>query len=219
MIIVFVGPPGSGKGTQSDMVKDILDVDHIATGDILRDEIQRKTPLGVKIKDIIERGDLLDNNDILSALETRITNIPDEKIVILDGFPRTIEQAKLLQEKYTGPLKVLHFHIDETRLRERLLSRYSCANCSAVYNEKTNPTKEKNKCDACGSAEFIVRKDDTEEVFEQRMKNYKEKTQPLIDFYSRNGVLYSIDADKNKDEIHKEVMRFIKENVKKGIKA
>ena len=215
MIIILVGPPGSGKGTQSDLLVNHLKAKHIAVGDILREEIQKGSELGKRAQAIIDKGHLMDDQTVSEIVESRLNY--DDRYIILDGYPRTVGQAEILEtvvnNKKLGPIKVLYFELDlqDPRLQERFANRFNCNNCGKVYNSKTNPPKVKGECDACHSRDFGVRADDTQEVFEQRLKNYASKTQSVIDFYKRNGVLYSIDAGKNKHEVYEDVVKIVQE--------
>lgn len=211
MIVVLIGPPGSGKGTQSEMLIADYSAEHISVGDILREEVKKESELGLKIKSIIERGDLLGDHDVFNVVKQRLENPLDARFVILDGYPRTIEQAKLLDDFYKQPIKVIYLKLDEQKLQDRFKNRYYCVQCGKIYNEKTNMPKIQGVCDDCGSSIFEKRKDDTQEVFEKRMKNYEEKTRPLIDFYLKSGVLYSIDASKDRYEVHEEIVKIIQE--------
>lgn len=211
MIIVLVGPPGSGKGTQSEMLMADYSAEHISVGDILREEVKKESELGLKIKDIIEKGDLLGDNDVFDVVKQRLEHPLDVQFIILDGYPRTIEQAKLLDTFYKKPIKVVYLKLDIKKLQDRFENRYYCAQCGKIYNEKTNMPRVQGICDDCGSSKFEKRKDDTQEVFEQRMKNYEEKTSPLIDFYLKSGVLYNIDASKDRYEVHEEIVKIIQE--------
>jgi adenylate kinase len=216
-IIVLVGPPGSGKGTQSQMLIESLNVEHIAVGDILREEIQKGSELGLKAKKIIDKGNLLDDETVFDIVKYRLKKSLDVENIILDGYPRTVKQAELLQQYCNkcglAPIKVIYFEVDinDERLQDRFANRFNCVKCGKVYNAKTNPPRVPGVCDDCKSTEFEVRVDDTKEVFEQRLKNYADKTQPVIDFYCQDGVLYNIDAGKNKQEVYEDVIKIIQE--------
>lgn len=211
MIIILIGPPGAGKGTQSEMLMEEYSAEHIAVGDILREEVKKQSELGLKIKDIIEKGNFLSDEEVFEVVKSRLDNPLDVQFIILDGYPRTIKQAELLQDYYERPIKVIYLKLRSEQLAERFEYRYYCDQCGKVYNEKTIQPRVPGVCDECGATQFTHRADDTKEVFIQRMKNYEEKTSPLIDFYLKNGVLYSIDASKNRHEVHEEIVKIIQE--------
>ena len=224
MIIILIGPPGSGKGTQSEMLVSALStlkeknnylenigVENICVGNILREEIEKETQLGLKAKAIIERGDLLSDQDVFEIVKSRLNASSDVQFIILDGYPRTLEQAKLLENYSTQPLKVIYFSLDRSHVIDRLNHRLTCKNCGKIYNLKTTPPKISHQCDDCGSDDLTQRADDAKEAVLQRLENYEEKTKPLIDFYARNGVLYNIDASQEKHKIHEEIVRIIQE--------
>lgn len=218
MIIVFIGPPGSGKGTQAQTLVKNNGAIHVDTGALLRKEIQQKTPLGLKMKSTIDRGDLVENLDqeVFSLVRN---NINVTNLIIIDGYPRTLAQASLLdnflKQNKAYKLKVLYLDLSVDSLYKRFEGRYNCARCGKIYNKNTDLPKNKEICDVCGSKEFSKRSDDTREVFEKRIRNYMEKTRPLIDFYKQRGLLYSIDASKNFDEVYKAILEHLQE---KGLK-
>jgi len=184
-------------------------------GDVLREEIKKGSDLGKRAQAIIDKGHLMDDETVSAIVESRLS--ADDHYVILDGYPRTVGQAEILEahvkKTKLGPVKVIYFELDlkDSRLQERFGNRFHCNGCGKVYNKKTNPPKVKGQCDACESKSFGIRADDTQEVFEQRLKNYVSSTQPVIDFYKRNGVLYSIDAGKNQHEVYADVVKFVQE--------
>jgi len=197
---IFLGPPGSGKGTYSKRISPIRNIPHISTGDLFRENIKNETEVGKKVREIINRGELVPDSIVIEMLKNRISNDDCKKGFILDGFPRTMEQAKVLQGLKEIDV-VLNLVIPEDILIEKICARRICKNCGDIYNiadinrqgikmPPMNP-KEKGKCDKCGG-ELIQRKDDNEKIVKERLKIYKNQTQPLIDFYKNLGILKDV---------------------------
>lgn len=211
MIIVLVGPPGSGKGTQSTLISKELKLPCLATGDILREEISKKTPLGLNIEDRINEGRLVETSLINQVISNRVKDTDCEKGFILDGYPRKIDQAIEL-EKMIAPRKidkVVGFLIDDETIIKRIAGRFSCTKCNANYNKYYNAPKIENVCDNCGSEEFYTRKDDTSEVCKKRLEEYHLWTEPLFSYYEKQGTLVKIDSSKNIEDITKTILKNI----------
>lgn len=187
---IFLGAPGSGKGTWSGIVSQRLDLSHLSTGDLLRHEVEADSELGQKAKSYMNAGELVPDELILSLVDKKLGELDG---FILDGFPRNIAQAKSLQdilEKNEISLtKVIYLDVPEEELIRRITNRVVCPNCGATYNLKTMPPKVDGICDICGS-KLIQRKDDTEEVFRTRLQAYNKQTAPLLDYYEKQGLLY-----------------------------
>ncbi len=211
MILVFLGPPGSGKGTQAKKLSQELGLVHISTGDILRDAVKRGTPLGKKAKEYMERGELVPD-DLMIALIEEV--MPEDGGFILDGFPRTVPQAMALEEMLKRKGKEVHkvilFEVSEEVVVDRLSGRLTCPSCGAVYHIRYNPPKEPYTCDVCGSR-LIQREDDREEVVRRRFKVYKEQTQPLVEFYKERNKLISLDATKSVEEVNRRLLEAIRD--------
>ncbi len=210
MILVFLGPPGSGKGTQAKILSKEMGLSHISTGDLLREAVKNNTPLGQKAREYMERGELVPDDIIISLIEEVM---PKEGGFILDGFPRTIPQAIALEDmlKRNGKelSKVILFEISEDVVVDRISGRLTCSQCGALYHIKYNPPKENLICDLCGG-KLIQREDDKEEVIRRRFKVYQEQTQPLIAFYRERNKLFSLDATQSVEEISKKIIEAIK---------
>ena len=211
MIVVFLGPPGAGKGTQAKLLSQRLGFLHLSTGDILREAVKKQTPLGIKAKEYMDRGELVPDNLIIALIEEYL---PKEGGVILDGFPRTIAQAEALENMLSAKgkkvSKVLLFDSPDEVIIDRLSGRRVCSNCGAVYHIKYNPPKKEGVCDLCGGS-LVQREDDKEEVIKNRLEVYKRQTQPLIDFYKKKGIIYRLDATKSVEELFAEVEGIIKD--------
>ena len=193
----MLGAPGAGKGTQAKMLAAKYDIPHISTGDIFRANIKNGTPLGEKAKEYMDKGLLVPDELVVDLVIDRFKNPDCEKGYILDGFPRTIPQAKALTEALEKIGEKVDFAInvevpDENIIR-RMSGRRACVGCGATYHTKYNPTKVENICDACGK-ELILRDDDKPETVEKRLNVYHEQTQPLIAYYSEQGILKEVDG-------------------------
>lgn len=183
MIFIFLGPPGSGKGTQAERLADEFKIPHIALGDILRETIREGSETGKVAKGYVEAGRLVPDEMTIKIVEERIKRPDCKNGFILDGFPRSRQQAEALKEALAGQdYKVIYIEVPLELTIERNAGRLSCANCGAVYHLKNNPPRQAGICDKCGGA-LYERKDDNREVIETRFKVYKESTAPLIDYY------------------------------------
>ena len=213
--IIFIAPPAAGKGTQAKLVSEEYNIPHISTGDLLREEAAKDTPLGKEIKEVMEKGNLVSDEIITTLLKNRITSADCKNGYILDGYPRTINQAKtyneLLLELGLGECIVIFFNIDKERALKRTLSRIVCSACGSSYKllvEELKPKKE-NICDRCGH-NLNTRSDDNEEVFIHRFDTYINSTKALIDYYNNLKVLHQIEVlDKPAKEIFEEVKKVI----------
>jgi adenylate kinase len=211
MIIVFLGPPGSGKGTQAQMLDDEHGFYHFDTGSLLRDEIKSGSELGVRIGQYVNQGQLVPI-EIIRELLLKFFRTTQAKRIMLDGFPRNLEQAHVLDEGLAELGDDLDFafylHVDETALLERIINRRSCPTCGAIYNVKTEPPANAGVCDHDGAA-LVQRKDDTEEVFAKRLHVYLEQTMPLLDYYRKRGVLREINGAATVEAISAEIVALL----------
>lgn len=207
--IVFVGPPGCGKGTQAALLKEALSLHHISTGAILRHEIEKNTLLGQQVKQIIETGSLIKDDLMFEVLVSYLTSHQHEHGFIFDGFPRTLNQAEWLDDFLSSQgqfLKsVIYFAIDEEILIKRLSGRFTCAVCGATYNEYFKKPRQENVCDVCGSGEFSRRTDDAVEHVTERLRVYHTQTKPLLPFYEKKGLVREINVMRSLEEISSEI--------------
>jgi len=210
--IIIFGPPGSGKGTYASRLKEKLNVEVIATGDLFREMIKLDTPLGRRVKEYLERGLLVPDNITLEVLKENLAKIPKGKGFILDGYPRTIWQAQALDE-IAKIDAVIHLVVPDWIIVERLSSRRICQNCGAIYNLLFLKPKNDMICDKCGGP-LYQRQDDTPEVIRKRIEVYEEQTQPLLDYYRGKGVPF-VEAKCEKLETPPEV---VVEEILKGLK-
>lgn len=211
LVIVFLGPPGIGKGTQAAKVSAQLGFPHISTGDILRENIRRQTQLGKQTQALIESGRYVPDEIINKMIEHRVTQEDCSKGYILDGFPRTLQQALWLKSYLEGnaQLKVVCYHASDDTIVERLSGRLTCKGCGKTYHTKFSPSKEDKICDDCGG-ELTQRKDDQENVIRQRLSVYQKETSPLIDFYQQEGHLETIFCETSIDKIFEETLNKLK---------
>jgi len=211
MILVFLGPPGAGKGTQAKLLSQRMEFLHLSTGDLLREAVKNQTPLGKKAKEYMDRGELVPDGLIVQLIEE---TMPKGGNVILDGFPRTVNQALALEEMLKGKgekiSKVLFFDVPDEVIIDRLSGRRVCSKCGAVYHVKYNPPKVEGVCDLCGGS-LVQRDDDKEEVVKKRLEVYRKQTQPLIEFYQDRGIIYRLDAEKGVEELFEEVKGLVRD--------
>ncbi len=199
MKLILLGAPGAGKGTVAKLLTAIDGSVQISTGDILRGAVQAGTELGKEAEGYMKRGDLVPDSLIMGIMENRLQEPDCEKGFLLDGFPRTIPQAEALKELLAKLGITLDMAVDievpRDVILDRLCTRRTCENadCQAIYNVKSNPTRQEGICDKCGSR-VIQREDETEEAISHRLETYNEKTSPLIGFYEKEGLLISIEA-------------------------
>jgi adenylate kinase len=199
MKIIFLGSPGVGKGTIADMLKDKYNLKKISTGDLLRENISNNTDLGIKAKEYIDKGELVSDEIVIGILEKAIQDLDS---FILDGFPRTINQAKAL-EKITSIDRAVNFFAKDETIIDRLSGRRICLKCNAIYHIRNIPPKQDNVCDVCNT-ELTQREDDKEEAIKNRLEQYKQQTKPLEDFYKDKNLLVEVDTDKPLEEIFKD---------------
>ena len=204
MNIILMGPPGAGKGTQAKILVEEYGLKHISTGDILREAVKKGTPLGMKAKEYMDRGELVPD-DIMVGLIREV--LPKDNF-ILDGFPRTLPQAealeRMLKEEGIKIDAVIFFDVNDDVIVERLSGRRSCPSCGAVYHIKYNPPRNDEICDRCGT-KLIQRDDDREEVVRRRLEVYRKQTEPLINYYREKGILRIVDGTKSVEEVKREI--------------
>jgi len=208
--LVLLGPPGSGKGTQGERLREDLDLPYYATGDILREAVREQTDLGRKAKEYMDRGDLVPDEVIVGAIAERVDSTEAADGFILDGFPRTVPQAEALAAKLSELGRalsgVLLIDADDDEVVRRLGGRRTCVENGHVFHVEFNPPEREGVCDIDGS-ELAVRDDDKPEVIRHRLDTYHEKTEPLIDFYDHQSLLRRIDGAAPPDRVAAEVER------------
>ena len=195
--LILLGPPGSGKSTQAAEITRVYGVPAIATGDILRENLEEGTPLGLRAKSHMEAGGLVPDSLIIELVEERIAAGKKKGSFLLDGFPRTIAQAEgfdaFLARKGSRIDKVFYFEVPKEVLKTRLAGRRACPSCGAAWHIELNPTKREGICDRCG-AKLVHRADDKPATIEKRLTVYDEQTKPLIEYYTKQGILIELDG-------------------------
>ncbi len=198
MNLVLLGPPGAGKGTQAKRLKTRFRLAHLSTGDMLREAVAAGTEVGSQAKAIMDAGRLVPDEVINRLVAERIGQPDCARGFILDGFPRTLAQAKaldaMLAERRSGLTAVVEFEVDDEVLVERISGRFACARCGAGYHDRFKPTGQSGVCDVCGSTELIRRKDDTPETVRARLRAYHNQTAPLLPYYRAKGLLVTVDG-------------------------
>jgi len=209
MRILFLGPPGAGKGTQAKRISEEFNIPVVATGDLLRENVRKGTELGKLAKKYMDEGTLVPDDVMLKIVESAIKELDS---FILDGFPRTIRQAEGLEELLERLNKrlthVIYFDVPEQEIIRRLTARRICPECNRIYNLNFNPPKNDNVCDDCG-IKLVTRDDDKEEVIKKRIQVYKESTYPLVEYYSKRGILYRINGEGKAEEIEERIKSVI----------
>lgn len=214
MIIILFGPPGCGKGTQAALIKKNFEFPHLSTGDMLREAVKNNTETGQLAAKIMEQGKLVSDEIVINIIKERIVKDDCEKGFILDGFPRTLSQAealdKMLKNLNRHVKLVIEFAVNDNVLIERIAGRFSCKDCGAGYNDLTLIPKKEGVCDICGGHNFIRRKDDNKETTLKRLEAYNEETMPLLPYYKKKNLLFSIDGLAKIDDVANEVEELIK---------
>ncbi|RLA86133.1 MAG: adenylate kinase [Deltaproteobacteria bacterium] len=212
MNLVLLGPPGSGKGTQAKRLSERLGIPHISTGDILREAVREGTALGKEAKRFMDEGKLVPDEVVIGIVKERLRGEDCEKGAIFDGFPRTVAQAealdRIMEELGRRVDRVIDIEVSEEEVLRRLTGRRTCKNCGAMYHVVFNPPKEPGVCDRCGG-ELYQRDDDREETIRERLRVYREQTEPLIDYYRSKGILYSVKGEGKIEDIEGEILRAI----------
>ncbi len=207
MNIILFGPPGAGKGTQAKKLVDFNGIPQISTGDILRANVREGTELGLAAKAYMDKGELVPDQVLIGIIKNRLKEQDCCKGFILDGYPRTVPQADVLAvilKEIGKPINVvLNLEVPDEVLVDRISKRLMCK-CGASYHTVSNPPKKDNICDLCG-CEVFQRSDDREEAVQNRLKVYKKQTQPLIDYYAKQGLLVTLDGTKNIDEVFEDI--------------
>lgn len=211
MIIVLLGPPGSGKGTHASFLETERSLVKLSTGDMLRAAVAAGSELGRKADDIMRRGELVPDEIVIGLIAERLDAGGKGDGFILDGFPRTIAQAevldRLLAERGKTVDAVIEMQVDDEALVQRIVGRFTCANCGEAYHDTFMTTKVSGICDRCGSTQFVRRRDDNEEVFRSRLDAYYAQTEPLIGYYKGQGKLKSVDTMAEIDVVRRAIGR------------
>lgn len=214
MRLVLLGPPGVGKGTQAAAIVKRYNIPHISTGDIFRANIKEGTELGKKAKEYMDKGLLVPDEIVVSIVKDRLSKDDCKNGFLLDGFPRTIEQVEALDEELKNMGikldKVVNIYADKEILIERATGRRICKKCGATYHIKFNPPKVENICDIDGG-ELFQRDDDNEKTVATRIEVYQKQTEPLIEYYTKKGIILNVDGTKPIDEVFETVVKGLEE--------
>ena len=211
--LVLLGPPGVGKGTYAKELSRRLGIPHISTGDIFREEVKKGTPLGLKVKEYLDRGVLVPDSIVNEVVKQRLSMDDCRRGFILDGYPRTLNQAKALDSMVRIDA-ALYFTAPKEVIIERVSGRRICPKCGAIYHVKNIPPKKPGICDICGS-KLIQREDDKPEVVERRLRVYEETMRPVIEYYRSKGLLIEVDA--SEPVVEKIVLKAIEELKRRNI--
>jgi adenylate kinase len=213
LVLILLGPPGAGKGTQAKQLCADLDLPHVSTGDLLRENRAQGTALGRQAEGFMSRGALVPDQLVLDMLFERVAQPDCGRGYLLDGFPRTHAQASALEQRLArhssgAPVDVraLNLEVPESELVERLTGRLTCRKCGAMFHARFSPPKVPSRCDACGG-ELYQRDDDQQAVVAKRLAVYREQTMPLLDFYAQRGLLRSIDGNRSPREVSAALLR------------
>jgi adenylate kinase len=218
MYLILLGAPGAGKGTQADFLNQKLKLAHIATGDLFRQAQAKGTELGLKAKAYMEKGQLVPNELTIKMVLERIAAPDCQKGIILDGFPRNVDQAKALDEALKAQNKgidnAVYIKVTEAELLKRLTGRWICRNCQTPYHETNSPPKVAGKCDKCGG-QLYQRADDNTETIKKRLQVFFAETAPLIDYYNKTGKLVEIEGEGSLEEISHRIIKALTKNSSK----
>ena len=194
MRLILLGPPGAGKGTQAEVLVEKLGVPQISTGDILRAAVKNGTPVGLKAKEYMDAGDLVPDDVIIGVVKERLTADDCKNGYIFDGMPRTIAQAEALDKQGVVIDSVLSIEVPDDVIIKRLSGRRTCPECGIIYHIETKKPTKDGLCDSCGAA-LIIRKDDEAETIINRLQTYHKETEPLIDYYKKQGKLKEVGGE------------------------
>ena len=212
MKIIMLGAPGAGKGTQAKMIADKYGVPHISTGDIFRANIKEGTELGKKAKTYMDKGLLVPDELVVDLVVDRVKNPDCGKGYVLDGFPRTIPQAecldKALAEMNDSMDYAINIDVPDENIITRMGGRRACVGCGATYHVVNIPPKKEGICDRCGG-ELILRDDDKPETVKKRLDVYHEQTQPLIDYYTKKGIIKDVDGTQQMDDVFNAIVKIL----------
>jgi adenylate kinase len=207
--LVLFGPPGAGKGTQAQLLQEHFDLTHISSGDLFRRHVGKRTPLGLRANEYMNKGELVPDEVTIDIVLDKIMSIPDDDGFILDGFPRNPNQAQELETKLAAESrnldKVVHIDVSEPELLRRLGGRYICRDCQSPHAIGAGEDASARTCDRCGG-ELYQRDDDAPEAVKKRIQVYNDETMPVLGFYRERGVLVEISGDNTVDEVNKRVM-------------
>jgi adenylate kinase len=203
--IILLGPPGAGKGTQAGLLVSSRGLVQLSTGDMLREAVKAGTPIGLKAKAVMDAGELVSDEIVSGIIGDALDQLSPETGVIFDGYPRTEAQARsldeILDERDRGLHHVIELVVDEDALVERIVGRFTCANCGEGYHDRFKQPAKVGACDKCGGSEFKRRPDDNEETVRTRMAEYRAKTEPILPIYEARGLVRKVDGMADIDDV------------------
>ena len=205
MKLILLGAPGSGKGTQAAYISDKYDLPHISTGELFRENIKRETPLGLKVKAVMDTGNLCPDDLTIELVKDRLNNPDCEKGYLLDGFPRDLVQAIAL-DGFSAPDKVINLVVDLSKIEHRITGRRSCAKCGGSFH--VDFIGNVDRCPTCGE-KLTVRKDDNPETVKERLEVYQSQTAPLIEYYTKQGKIINVDGDQEIDKVFEDIVKVL----------
>lgn len=208
-VVILLGPPGAGKGSQASLIKEKMEIAHISTGELLRENIKQGTDLGHKAKTYMDAGKLVPDDLVFDMLFARVAQPDCQKGYILDGFPRNIPQAQVLQNRLAdSQVTAISLNIPDAEIVDRIVKRQICKSCQTPYHLINSRPQKEGICDKCGGT-LYQRSDDTKEVVEERLKVYHEQTAPLIDFYSKQNALHTVDSTASKEAVLQQILNVL----------
>jgi adenylate kinase len=210
IVVILLGPPGSGKGTQAPLLSKYLQIPHISTGDLFRENIKNQTPLGMKVRECIAKGSLVPDSLVLDMLYDRLAASDCQNGYILDGVPRTVDQARSLdtyfKAKNNPALFVIQVDLDDNEIVGRISGRLTCQNCGKVYHKTARPPKHEGICDVCLHP-LIERPDDRQEVVRERLRAYHEQTKPVLKYYTNQHTIHHVDGSRAQNHVFEEMVK------------
>lgn len=210
MIIVLIGSPGSGKGTQGNILAKKLNIPFVSIGDMFRQMIANKDEIGLSVKSYMDRGELAPTELVNKIVQKFLSTDPNKNGCVLDGYPRNLEQVEFLNKIGFRNIKIIFFDIEDTLVLQRIAGRFSCTKCGQIYNSYSVKPRIENVCDICGAGSFTYRKDDDLEAVKHRLEVYNAETQPVINYYKTTGEFYHIDANRSMDQVEESIGKILK---------
>jgi adenylate kinase len=219
-VVILLGPPGAGKGTQAARLSSALGLPHVSTGDLFRENRAKGTALGKRAQEFMDKGILVPDELVLDMLFDRVGRADCAQGYVLDGFPRTLPQAEALAKRLpvSTAVRALNLSVPDAALLDRITGRRTCTNCGNVHHVKNAPPKVEGKCDRCGHA-LVQRTDDTEPVFKERLAVYRKQTQPLEGYYRARGLLEDVAGDKEPDRVFDALKKQATAAASEGVRA
>lgn len=212
MNVIFLGPPGSGKGTQASIVSEKLGIPQISTGDMLRSAVREQTPMGLKAKAMMDAGQLVADHVVVGIVRERLAKPDCQRGFILDGFPRTVPQADALRSSLLEMNRqvdaVISLKVDEEVVVRRIAGRRTCRDCGKMYHVEFDPPATENVCDICGG-DLFLRDDDKEETVRKRLQVYSEQTAPLVDYYMKANLVHAVDGMQDISEVSDQILKVL----------